>query len=191
MQYNEVGPDYLATMGIPLVSGREFTRADDENAALVSIVNETMAAQYWRGKNPIGERLQVKGRWMLVVGVAKDSKYQSGVNGRRRPSWRRSSARIDAIARKPSLPREPARSSRGRVSYRLGVRPALIQPPPYAIDFSLPNFNVPFGIFIRVAALKNRVYSHQQESSRATLTNSRARRSPLDNLGECANVLVS
>jgi predicted permease len=77
VQYNEVGPDYLATMGIPLVSGREFTRADNENAAPVAVVNETMAAQYWRGQNPIGERLQVKGRWMRVVGVAKDSKYQS------------------------------------------------------------------------------------------------------------------
>jgi predicted permease len=77
VQYNEVGPDYLATMGIPLVSGREFTRADDESAALVSIVNETMAAQYWRGRNPIGERVQVKGRWIQIVGVAKDSKYQS------------------------------------------------------------------------------------------------------------------
>ena len=75
--YNEVGPDYLATMGIPLVSGREFTRADDERAALVCIVNETMAEQYWRGRNPIGERVQVKDRWMQVVGVAKDSKYQS------------------------------------------------------------------------------------------------------------------
>ena len=77
MEYNEVGPDYLVTMGIPLVSGREFTRADDEKAALVSIVNETMAAQYWRGRNPIGERVQVKGRWMQVIGVAKDSKYES------------------------------------------------------------------------------------------------------------------
>ncbi len=77
VQYNEVGPDYLAIMGIPLVSGREFTRADDEKAALVAVVNETMAAHYWRGRNPIGERVQVKGRWMQVVGVAKDSKYQS------------------------------------------------------------------------------------------------------------------
>jgi macrolide transport system ATP-binding/permease protein len=77
VQYNEVGPDYLATMGIPLISGREFTAANDEKAALVAIVNETMAAQYWRGRNPIGERVQVKGRWMQVVGVAKDSKYQS------------------------------------------------------------------------------------------------------------------
>ncbi len=77
VQYNEVGPDYFATMGIPLVSGREFTRADDEKAAIVAVVNETMAAQYWRGRNPIGERVQVKGRWVQVVGVAKDSKYQS------------------------------------------------------------------------------------------------------------------
>ncbi|PYU11950.1 MAG: permease, partial [Acidobacteria bacterium] len=77
VEYNEVGPDYFSTMGIALVSGREFARADDERAALVAVVNETMAAQYWRGRNPIGERVQVKGRWMQVVGVAKDSKYQS------------------------------------------------------------------------------------------------------------------
>ncbi len=77
VEYNEVGPDYFVTMGIPLVTGREFTRADDEKAALVAVVNETMAAHYWRGRNPIAERVQVKGRWMQVVGVAKDSKYQS------------------------------------------------------------------------------------------------------------------
>jgi predicted permease len=77
VEYNEVGPDYFTTIGIPLVSGREFNRADDEKAALVTVVNETMAAQYWRGKNPIGERVLVKGRWMQVVGVAKDSKYES------------------------------------------------------------------------------------------------------------------
>jgi macrolide transport system ATP-binding/permease protein len=77
VEYNEVGPDYFTTLGIPLVSGRQFTRADDEKAALVAVVNETMAAKYWRGRNPIGERVQVKGRWMQIVGVAKDSKYQS------------------------------------------------------------------------------------------------------------------
>jgi macrolide transport system ATP-binding/permease protein len=77
VEYNEAGPNYFATMGIPLLSGREFTRADDERGALVAIVNETMAAQFWRGRNPIGERVQVKDRWMQVVGVAKDSKYRS------------------------------------------------------------------------------------------------------------------
>lgn len=77
VEFNEVDPAYFATMGIPLVSGREFTRHDDENAALVAVVNETMAARYWRGQNPLGERVQVKGRWLQVVGVAKDSKYNS------------------------------------------------------------------------------------------------------------------
>jgi macrolide transport system ATP-binding/permease protein len=77
VEYNEVGEDYFVTMGIPLLSGREFTRADDEKGALVAVVNETMAKRYWSGKDPIGERVQVKGRWMRVVGVAKDSKYQS------------------------------------------------------------------------------------------------------------------
>jgi predicted permease len=77
VQYNEVGPDYFQTMGIPLISGREFNRADDEKAAVVAIVNQTMAAKYWQGRNPIGQRVQVKGRWMQVVGVAKDSKYLS------------------------------------------------------------------------------------------------------------------
>jgi ABC-type antimicrobial peptide transport system permease subunit len=36
-----------------------------------------MAAQYWRGSSPIGQRVQVKGRWMQVIGVAKDSRYRS------------------------------------------------------------------------------------------------------------------
>jgi predicted permease len=76
-EYNEVSPDYFATLGIPLISGREFTRADDENAARVAIVNQTMIARYWRGQNPIGQRLQVKSNWVQVVGVVKDSKYYS------------------------------------------------------------------------------------------------------------------
>ena len=77
VDYDEVGPEYLATMGIPLVSGREFTRADDETSALVAVVNEPMAAQYWRGEDPVGRRLQMKGRAMRVVGVARVSKYRT------------------------------------------------------------------------------------------------------------------
>jgi predicted permease len=76
-EYNQVGPGYFMTMGIPLLSGREFTRADDENAPLVAVVNEKMVAQYWHGENPVGKRLQVKGQWINVVGVAKLAKYGS------------------------------------------------------------------------------------------------------------------
>ena len=75
--YNQVGPGYFATIGIPLVSGREFTRSDNETAAPVAIVNETMAARFWASKDPVGERLQAKGQWLQIVGVAKTSKYYS------------------------------------------------------------------------------------------------------------------
>jgi predicted permease len=76
-EYNEVGPAFLATMGIPLVAGREFTRGDDETAPLVAVVDETMAGQFWGGENPVGRRVQVKGRWMQIVGVARNARYRN------------------------------------------------------------------------------------------------------------------
>jgi macrolide transport system ATP-binding/permease protein len=77
VEYNQIGLRYLATLGIPLLSGREFARSDDENVPLVAIINRTMMMRYWGGQDPIGRRLKVKGRWARVVGVAADSKYES------------------------------------------------------------------------------------------------------------------
>jgi predicted permease len=77
VDYNEIGPGFLATMGIPLVSGREFTRADNETALLVAVVDETTAAQFWRGLDPVGRRVRVRGRWMQVVGVARNARYRN------------------------------------------------------------------------------------------------------------------
>jgi predicted permease len=77
VDFNEVGPAYFGTMGIPLVAGREFTPADNETGPLVAVVNEAMASQFWRGRDPVGSRVQVKGRWLQVVGVAKLSKYRN------------------------------------------------------------------------------------------------------------------
>jgi len=83
VDYDEVGAGYFATMGIPLVEGREFTRADKETAPLVAVVNEAMAAKYWRGRSPVGSRLQAKGRWMQVVGIARMSKYRNLAEARK------------------------------------------------------------------------------------------------------------
>src|SRR6201981_2715371 len=47
VDYVQVAEDYFATLGIPIVSGRAFTRTDDETAPSVAIINETMAAKYW------------------------------------------------------------------------------------------------------------------------------------------------
>jgi len=76
-EYNQVGPDYFRTMGIPLLSGREFTDADNEAGPLVALVNEKMVKQYWRGEDPIGKRFQVKDKWVRVIGVARMAKYGS------------------------------------------------------------------------------------------------------------------
>jgi macrolide transport system ATP-binding/permease protein len=77
VEYNQVGPGYFATVGVPLVTGRAFTAADDQNAQPVAIVNERMVAQYWGGRDPVGSRLKVKDRWLQVVGVSRVSKYGS------------------------------------------------------------------------------------------------------------------
>jgi macrolide transport system ATP-binding/permease protein len=77
VEYIEVAEDYFTTLGIPIVSGREFMRTDDENVPPVAIINETMAAKYWPANDPVGQRLKVKDRWLQIVGVAKNSNYHS------------------------------------------------------------------------------------------------------------------
>jgi len=75
--FDEVSPDYFATVGIALSSGREFRRQDDNTAPPVAVVNDAMAARYWPGADPIGRYFQAKGRRMQVVGVARTARYQS------------------------------------------------------------------------------------------------------------------
>jgi macrolide transport system ATP-binding/permease protein len=77
VEYNEVAEDYFATIGIPIISGREFTRTDDENAPPIAIINETMAAKYWPAKNALGQRVKVKDRWLEIVGIAKNANYRT------------------------------------------------------------------------------------------------------------------
>jgi predicted permease len=76
-EYNEVGPEFFATLSIPLVSGREFTRNDDETALPVAIVDQTTASQFFRGADPVGRRIRVRGKWLQIVGVARNAKYRN------------------------------------------------------------------------------------------------------------------
>jgi len=71
-------PGYLATVRIPLVRGRDFTRADMAGAQRVAIVSETFARRAWPNADPIGKRFTCcdggsdDPRWKTVVGVAGD-----------------------------------------------------------------------------------------------------------------------
>ena len=72
-----VSPQYLKTMGIPLLSGRHFTDKDREPAPGVIIINAAMARKYWPGEDVIGKRLRfddTKNEWFTVVGVAANSR---------------------------------------------------------------------------------------------------------------------
>jgi predicted permease len=77
--YNYVGPDFLRTLGIPLVSGREFTRADDEGVPMVAIVNEAFLRKFRLGRDVVGKRMSRAGRGtefnIEIVGVSADSAY--------------------------------------------------------------------------------------------------------------------
>lgn len=76
VDFNNVGPGYFGTMGIPLVAGRDFDLRDDEGAAPAMVVNETMARRYWPGRHALGGRVRCYGKDFTVVGIAKDGKYQ-------------------------------------------------------------------------------------------------------------------
>jgi predicted permease len=77
LSYLEVAEDYFKTLAIPIVAGREFQRTDDENAMPVAVINETMAAKYWPGKDPIGQQFKMKDRSLQVIGVARTVNYES------------------------------------------------------------------------------------------------------------------
>src|SRR5258708_19620306 len=62
--------------------GRAFTEADDEKAPKVSVINETMAKNFWPDQNPLGKRFSTKsaaGPFVEVVGVVPDGKYRGVV----------------------------------------------------------------------------------------------------------------
>jgi putative ABC transport system permease protein len=75
---NVVDEQYFETMDIPILRGRAFMTTDTEAATPVAIVNETTARRYWPGGDARGRRFRLngeQGRWIQVVGIAKDSTY--------------------------------------------------------------------------------------------------------------------
>ena len=78
--FNAIAPGYFATLGTPLVAGRDFSWSDREGSGRVAIINETLAAQHFPAQNPVGRRISVgldpRRQDLTIVGVVGDSKYQ-------------------------------------------------------------------------------------------------------------------
>ncbi len=72
-----VGADYFHTMNTPLISGREFAPGDLQQTQLVVVVNQTLAKHYFAGGDAVGRRVRLGQDWRVIVGVARDAKFQS------------------------------------------------------------------------------------------------------------------
>jgi predicted permease len=77
VQEASVAPDFFNTMGVPLLSGREFSPQDTQQGVGKVIVNQAMAAHYWPGRNPIGQHFKDHQQTVEIVGVVKTGKYRS------------------------------------------------------------------------------------------------------------------
>lgn len=75
-----ITPDYFEAMGIRIAAGRSFRTSDDDKAPPVAIVNETFAAQYFPGADPVGRRLRFvydTNRIIEVVGIISNTRTES------------------------------------------------------------------------------------------------------------------
>jgi putative ABC transport system permease protein len=72
-------PGYFATLGLPLVAGREFSAQDEPGAPPVIIINESLARSAWKGQDPLGRTLTLDYQngpsARQVVGVVRDARY--------------------------------------------------------------------------------------------------------------------
>jgi putative ABC transport system permease protein len=80
--YQEIGPNYFHTMGIPILQGRDFSMRDSLKAPLVVLVSESFARRYWPGQDPVGKRIKYgdadsPNPWMQIIGVTGNIKYNS------------------------------------------------------------------------------------------------------------------
>jgi putative ABC transport system permease protein len=77
-QVQVVSPNYLETVGIPLIQGRGLKDSDGAAAPPVAVVTENFVRRNWPGLDPIGRHIRLgrsEGPWMTVVGVVKDVRY--------------------------------------------------------------------------------------------------------------------
>jgi predicted permease len=80
-RFDQVGPDYFTTVGIPILMGRDISANDSGAAPRVGLINQTMAQYYFGKENPIGRQITDTYpdniQSFEVVGVVADAKYNN------------------------------------------------------------------------------------------------------------------
>jgi predicted permease len=127
-----ITPGYLRTLGIRLLSGRDFSTVDGPDAPGTVLISQTTARQYWPGEDPIGHRIRigdvVDGPVLTVVGVVADVRYRDREESEIRPM-----IYLSGLARRAQTMTVVARGARGDVVSAQAVRQAV-----GSIDPALP-----------------------------------------------------
>ncbi|HWC17894.1 MAG TPA: ABC transporter permease [Terriglobales bacterium] len=78
-QTDNIAADYFKTLGISVISGRQFDSSDREDSPKVAIINQAAAHRFWPNQDPVGKRFKFFGEAYVVqvVGVARDAKYNT------------------------------------------------------------------------------------------------------------------
>lgn len=76
------GPQYFATMGIPVLRGRDFAKTDDRSTTPVAIISQSLARKSFGDSDPIGKQIRCgldkeSMQWMTIVGVVGDVRQDS------------------------------------------------------------------------------------------------------------------
>jgi putative ABC transport system permease protein len=78
--YTIASPGYFATVGTPLLQGRDFLESDTAESQPVAMINDAMARKYWPGENPVGKQVMLGSpRYppMTIIGIVANVKYLS------------------------------------------------------------------------------------------------------------------
>jgi predicted permease len=77
-RYDQIGPEYFSTLGVPVLLGREITEEDRAGGRTVCVINETFARRFFEGRHPIGlhvtQQYADERHSYEVVGVVRDSR---------------------------------------------------------------------------------------------------------------------
>lgn len=88
LRYSVYSPGFRATIGVPLLAGRDFNELDRAGGQDVVLINDAAAKRFWPGQSPIGARIRLgpdpSVPWATVVGVIGDFK-QEGLESATRP----------------------------------------------------------------------------------------------------------
>jgi predicted permease len=79
VQMNGVGPAFFATMGIPILQGRDFNTHDTASSPKVAVINRALARQFFPNENPIGQTFEADADDVAgpvqIIGIAADTRY--------------------------------------------------------------------------------------------------------------------